>query len=135
MTNSDHSPLDWTALDEAERAQARRDEAKVRKGFWQKISRHAAAVPFAEDAVAAYYAALDRDTPLKVRAGLMAALAYFVLPTDLAPDFLPLLGFGDDAAVLFGAMKLLSSNILPQHRDAARAALDSARDVPVDARA
>jgi len=135
MTNSDHAPFDWTALDDAERTQARRDEAKVRKGFWHKISRHAASVPFAEDAVSAYFAALDRDTPLKVRAGLFAALAYFVLPTDLAPDFLPMLGFGDDAAVLFGAMKLLSSNILPQHRDAARQALDTARTAPGDATA
>ncbi len=115
---------DWSRLDAETGAQAQQDEAKVRRGFWQKLQRNAAAVPFAEDAVTAYYAAFDRGTPLKVRAGLLGALAYFLMPADMVPDFLPLLGYGDDAAVLIGAIQLLSSNIQPHHREAARATLD-----------
>jgi uncharacterized membrane protein YkvA (DUF1232 family) len=46
-----------------------------------------------------------------------------VLPTDIIPDVLPLIGFTDDAAVLATAIKLISSHMKPVHRDAARAAL------------
>ena len=59
---------------------AGRDEARVRRGFWPKVGRVAARLPFAEDFLAAYYCAFDRATPLQVRAALLAALAYFVLP-------------------------------------------------------
>ena len=79
-----------------------RDEERVRRGFWRKAKRVAARLPFAEDLLAAYYCAFDRATPLQVKAALIGALAYFVLPFDCVPDFLPLLGFTDDAAVLVG---------------------------------
>ena len=44
--------------------------------------------------------------PWKTASALAAALAYFVAPVDAVPDFLPLTGLLDDAAVLslvFGA--------------------------------
>ena len=83
------------------RAQRRgKTSASVRAGFWVKVKRQAAKLPFAEDLLAAYYCAFDRETPLQVRAVLLGALAYFVLPFDGIPDVLPVLGFTDDAAVL-----------------------------------
>lgn len=100
------------------------DERVVRTGFWVKVKRRAAVLPFAEDLLSAYYCAFDRETPLQVRAVLLGALAYFVLPFDGIPDVLPLLGFTDDAAVLAAAMKLVIDNIRPEHRDAARRKLD-----------
>jgi uncharacterized membrane protein YkvA (DUF1232 family) len=102
-----------------------RDEARVRAGFWPKVKRFAAKLPFAEDLLTAYYCAFDSETPLRVRAILLGALAYFVLPFDFVPDFLPILGFTDDAAVLAGALKLVLDNIRPEHRDAARETLRS----------
>jgi uncharacterized membrane protein YkvA (DUF1232 family) len=51
---------------------------------------------------------------------LLSALAYFVMPFDIAPDMLPLLGFTDDAAVLATAMKLVIDSIRPEHREAAK---------------
>ncbi len=102
-----------------------RDEARVREGFWPKLKRFAAKLPFAEDLLTAYYCAFDSETPLRVRAVLLGALAYFVLPFDFVPDFLPILGFTDDAAVLAGALKLVLDNIRPEHRDAARETLRS----------
>jgi uncharacterized membrane protein YkvA (DUF1232 family) len=47
-----------------------------------------------------------------------------VLPVDVIPDVLPVLGFTDDAAVLATAIKLVSSHIRPEHRDAAKDKLD-----------
>ena len=100
-----------------------RERAYVRRGFWAKVRRCAAAIPFAEDVLAAYYCAFDRDTPRHVQAALIGALAYFILPFDLIPDMLPVLGYTDDAAVLATALKLVSSHIKPEHRDAARQAI------------
>lgn len=119
--------LEWRVLNGADTAGASKDEARVRKGFWSKLRRQASYVPFAEEATAAYFAAFDRATPLKVRATLLAALAYFVLPVDAVPDVFPLLGFTDDAAVLMTALRLLSDHIKPQHHSAARVALDDLR--------
>lgn len=99
------------------------NEERVRRGFWKKLARAAGAIPFAEDAAAAYFCAADPDTPLRVRAALLAALAYFIVPTDMIPDFLAGLGYADDASVLAMALALVSSHMKPEHRDAARRAL------------
>src|SRR5215468_4956025 len=100
-----------------------REQAYVRRGFWSKLRRFASALPFAEDLLAAWYCAFDRETPRHVQAALIGALAYFVLPFDLVPDMMPVLGFTDDAAVLATAIKLVADHIGPQHREAARRAL------------
>jgi uncharacterized membrane protein YkvA (DUF1232 family) len=105
-----------------ERVSAR--EEKVRRDFWKKLKRFAGRVPFVEDLVAAYYCALDTQTPLRVRAMLLAALAYFILPTDLIPDMIAGFGFADDAAVLTGVISLVSAHITPAHRAAAALALE-----------
>jgi uncharacterized membrane protein YkvA (DUF1232 family) len=96
---------------------------RVLRDFWGNAKRVAARLPFAEDLIAAYYCALDKATPLQVKAALVGALAYFVLPIDLRPDFLPFVGFTDDAAVLFAVLRLVGGHIRPEHREAARDAL------------
>ena len=100
-----------------------RDEDTVRRGFWRKLRRFASRLPFAEDLLAAYYCAFDRDTPMQVKAALLGALAYFILPFDVIPDMMPLLGFADDAAVLATALRLVASHLKPEHREAARRVL------------
>ena len=109
--------------DPADERQAARNEARVRRDFWNKAKRVAGKLPFAEDLLAAYYCAFDRATPLQVKGALVAALAYFVLPFDFVPDMLPLLGYGDDAAVLLTALRMVAGHIKPEHREAARQAL------------
>ena len=93
--------------------------------FWKKLVRVMARISFAEDLVAAFYCAIDRTTPTYVRATLLAALAYFLLPTDTVPDVLVMLGFTDDAAVLAAAIAAVGSNLRPEHREAARRRLDA----------
>ena len=107
-----------------DRSDPANDETLVRRGFWRKCRRVAAQLPFASDLLAAYYCAFDRNTPLHVKTALVATLAYFVLPADLVPDFLPALGFADDAASLAATLRLVAGHILPAHRDAADAALE-----------
>ena len=104
------------------REDARR-EAEVRSKFWRTLKRAARQVPFMEEVVAGYYTALDRGTPLKARGTLLAALAYFVMPADLIPDFIVGFGFTDDVAVLTAALAAIRGHIKPAHREAAREAL------------
>jgi uncharacterized membrane protein YkvA (DUF1232 family) len=94
-------------------------DSAFREQFWRKARSVAASIPFAEDLLAAYYCAFDHSTPLPVKASLVGALAYFVLPIDAIPDVLPVLGFTDDAAVLATAINLVASHIRPEHRLAA----------------
>ncbi|MCU0831497.1 MAG: YkvA family protein [Rhizobiaceae bacterium] len=98
-------------------------EARVRRDFWTVLRRAGRSLPFAEDAVAAFYCATDTRTPLSARATLFAALAYFVAPFDLVPDILMLIGFGDDMAVLLAVIAVLKTNITPDHYAKARDAL------------
>ena len=42
---------------------------------------------------------------------VVASLAYLILPTDLIPDFLPGIGFTDDAAVFILAFRQLSQEL------------------------
>ncbi|MFZ5789569.1 MAG: YkvA family protein [Pseudomonadota bacterium] len=97
-----------------------RDQARVAKGFWQKLRRVAAKLPFLEELIAAYYCAVDPATPLQVKAILMGALAYFVLPADMIPDFFAWIGYSDDAAVLYAAVRAVATHITPAHRERAK---------------
>ncbi|MFZ5691139.1 MAG: YkvA family protein [Pseudomonadota bacterium] len=108
------------ARDIDEFLKAAADEQTVQKEFWPKVARVAANIPFAEDLLAAYYCAFDRNTPHQVRFILLGALAYFVMPVDAVPDLLPMFGFADDAAVLAAALKAVSDAIRPEHRAAAK---------------
>lgn len=100
-----------------------KNERTVKRSFWRKLTRVAGQIPFAEDAAAAYFCAVDRQTPARVRATLLAALAYFVVPTDLIPDFIAGIGFSDDATVLMTALGIIAAHLKPQHREQARKAL------------
>jgi uncharacterized membrane protein YkvA (DUF1232 family) len=100
-----------------------RQRERVRRGFWSKVKRVVAQIPFAEDLLTAYYCAFDRETPREVQAALIGALAYFVLPFDIIPDIIPVLGYTDDAAVLAAAIRMVAQHIRPEHREAARRVL------------
>ena len=136
-TNTAWSNAGWsnaTAWADAE-ASAQRiaaDERDLQQRFWRKLRRLAARLPFAEDLIAAHYCAFDWRTPLRVKAALVGALAYFVLPADVIPDVLPLIGYTDDAAVLAAATRLVALHITPDHREAARRTLDRMREAPVN---
>jgi uncharacterized membrane protein YkvA (DUF1232 family) len=105
-----------------------KDPESLRRRFRRKMKRVVAKLPFAEDLLAAYYCAFDRETPRHVQAALFGAIAYFVLPFDFIPDMLPVLGFTDDAAVLATALRMVATHITPEHRAAARTALKRGLD-------
>lgn len=102
-----------------------KDRGRVETGFWAKVRKTLGQVPFLEEAVGAYYCAVDPDTPLQVKAIIMGALAYFVIPTDMIPDFIASLGYTDDAVVFYAALRTIAPHIKDHHRNKARRTLDS----------
>jgi uncharacterized membrane protein YkvA (DUF1232 family) len=123
MTSSEHT----AGFEPADRLA--QDRESVRRRFWIKLKQVIAKLPFAEDLLAAYYCAFDKQTPRHVQAALLGAIAYFILPFDFVPDMLPVLGFTDDAAILATAIRMVAGHITQEHRDTARAALEREVDV------
>jgi uncharacterized membrane protein YkvA (DUF1232 family) len=99
------------------------NEGEVREKFWRTAKRAARQVPFMDEVVAAYYCALDKETPFRAKAILLAALGYFILPADTIPDVVLGLGFTDDIAVLTAAITAVRAHMTPAHRLAAKRAL------------
>ena len=49
--------------------------------------------------------ATDRTVPIAVRAWLWGLLAYLAMPIDVVPDFLPVLGYADDAILILVVLR------------------------------
>lgn len=100
------------------------NEVRAQRGFWPKIARTAARIPFADQALSVWYAARDPQTPAAAKGMIFGALAYFVLPVDAIPDLFAGIGFTDDAAVFAALIATLGANIKRRHREAAEQALE-----------
>lgn len=61
----------------------------------------------------------DKRTPFMTKALPWAALAYFLLPIDLVPDFLPLIGEIDDIGMVILlvsiALRLIPKDLWKEH--------------------
>lgn len=68
-----------------------------------------------------YYCMIDPKTPPRSKAVIAGVLAYTVLPTDLIPDFIPVVGWSDDAAAIAWAGYEIVNSIRDEHRERARA--------------
>ena len=65
-----------------------------------------------QDAVMLWFACRDPRTPWLPKIICMLAVAYAISPVDLIPDFIPVLGYLDDA-ILLPAMIWLAVKLLP----------------------
>lgn len=65
----------------------------------------------------------DRETPLIAKTLLWIAVLYALSPVDLIPDFIPVLGYLDDAVILpvlfVIALRFIPKEIIDRHRKAA----------------
>lgn len=68
--------------------------------YWHPMRK----ISFRQKIRIALQAAFDRHTPLSAKGILLGGALYGVLPIDLIPDLLPLLGIADDAVVILGAL-------------------------------
>ena len=110
-------------------AEQERQRDRVKKRFWPVLKRAVRQIPFSRDLIASYYCALDPRTPLRVRGTLLGALAYFVMPFDVVPDFLAVVGFTDDIAVLTAAFAAVRGHVRGDHYVAADKALAEEADL------
>jgi uncharacterized membrane protein YkvA (DUF1232 family) len=72
--------------------------------------------------------AADRTLPRGVRIRLWLLLAYLLMPIDLVPDFVPVLGYADDAVVVALALRSVvrsaGADALARHWPGDQAGLD-----------
>ena len=61
-----------------------------------------------------YYLMMDPSTPWKYKTMIAGALGYLILPVDLIPDAIPVVGFTDDVGALVMVLKTVSENINPE---------------------
>ena len=97
---------------------------RVQRGYWPKLRRTAAHIPFAGQALSVWFAARDPETPLAAKGLMLGGLAYFVLPIDAIPDIFAGIGFTDDAAVIAALIATLGANIRSRHKKQASDALE-----------
>ena len=67
-----------------------------------------------------YYVLRSNEVPLKEKSKILGTLGYFILPTDMVLDFIPLLGYSDDMAALLWALHSVATNITPQIKQQAK---------------
>ena len=78
--------------------------------FWYKLKAVAKKAGYSvlEKCLWLYYTAQKPDTPKWAKTAIYAALAYFVLPLDAIPDFIPGIGYSDDISILASALLSVS---------------------------
>jgi uncharacterized membrane protein YkvA (DUF1232 family) len=81
--------------------------------FWNKIGKYAkeAGTKVVYSGLILYYAVQSPNTPLKSKIQIYGALGYLILPLDLVPDFLPVVGYVDDLGALGLALAATTMSI------------------------
>ncbi|NOU97813.1 DUF1232 domain-containing protein [Paenibacillus sp. LMG 31456] len=81
--------------------------------FWEKLKKHAieAGKKVVYSALLAFYAIENPNVPLKDKMKIYGALGYLILPFDLVPDFIPVVGYGDDLAALLFVLGTIANHL------------------------
>lgn len=102
------------------------DDNYSENSFWDKIADVAlkAGEKVIYYALLLYYTATADTTPTSQKVMIWSALGYFILPVDLIPDVIPVVGFTDDLAALVACYKTVKANITPAIQQQAKAKLE-----------
>ena len=92
------------------------------EGLWQKMGNVAkkAGLKTLYMVLLLYYVLKDSSTPKQYKAMIIGALGYFILPLDLIPDFVPVVGYSDDVAALAGALLAVAKCVSPEIENQAK---------------
>ena len=95
-------------------------------GFWKKIRHIATQVgrKVLYPALQLYFLLQAKDVPAKAKTIIIGALGYLILPVDVMPDFIPMLGIVDDISAIMLVLKTLNKDITPEIRKEAREQTD-----------
>ncbi len=81
-------------------------QAKLRKGGFGKS--------LLSKVYILYEVLKSSETPMFVKAGIIAVLGYFISPIDVIPDILPVVGYSDDLALVVGELAAIASYVTPE---------------------
>lgn len=70
-----------------------------------------------------YYVVRNEAVSTADKSKILGALGYFILPTDMVLDFIPMVGYTDDMAALMWALHAITKNLTPEIKAQARAKL------------
>lgn len=94
--------------------------------LWAKLSRTAGRLgrELVYQTLVLYYVLKSPDVPLRHKSVIVGALGYLILPLDMIPDAIPLLGFTDDAGAIAMALDAVRSSVTPAIEAQARRKTD-----------
>jgi len=92
------------------------------ESFWEKIRKYSksAGITVVYGVLILYYIMQEKGIKIKTKLAIVAALGYFIMPTDALFDLTPLIGYSDDLGVLLFVLTQVSSNITPEIKEKAR---------------
>ncbi len=92
------------------------------KGLLSKLSRavHWANAKIIYAALLLYYVLRNDAVTMADKSKIYGALGYFILPTDMVLDLIPMVGYADDMAALMWAIHTLTKNLTPEIKAQAR---------------
>ncbi len=100
--------------------------------FVQKLRQRAKSLK--SDILVLWFAYRDRRTPWYAKLWAAAVVGYAFSPIDLIPDFIPVLGYLDDAILLpigiLIAVRLIPKDVLTESREKARVWLEQKKGKP-----
>jgi len=67
-----------------------------------------------------FYVLKDENVSREDKALIYGALAYFIVPFDLIPDFIPIVGYSDDLTALYYALRAVWANVTPEMKQRAK---------------
>lgn len=87
--------------------------------FWTKVANFArkAGMEVIYGVLLLYYVLTSDTTRKQDKAKIIGALGYFILPLDLIPDGMPIVGYTDDLAAISWCIYSVAKNITPAVRE------------------
>ncbi len=94
--------------------------------FWDKVKDvlKSAGRVLIYKALQLYYVMKKPGCPAYIKAAIVAALGYFILPIDLVPDVIPVVGFSDDLAAIGAALVMAQAYVDDEVKELAKKTLD-----------
>lgn len=91
------------------------------KKFINKLKKYGLKLSFKTvHGAATLYIALKSDhIPQHTKLMIIGVLGYFILPTDIVADFLPMVGLADDAIIILKAISVIYSSITDEMKEEA----------------
>jgi len=85
----------------------------------EKLARLSKKLGIVKHVLALYRYMIDPEVHWTKKALVVGALVYFIIPTDAIPDFTPIIGYVDDAAVIAAVIKTLGKGFLKYYEEGA----------------